>query len=136
MFNLESLRNTDLKKASTRRIQNLYTLLTGREAKGAEDRYMMVAIISSYIEGVQWKDCVPGATPEQYNRYASDMLSPDRAFSEHDIRTIRLLHQSGWGYNKIAKLYGKQPNYIRNIVKGKIYRDVTLPKNYDGRIGS
>lgn len=44
-----------------------------------------------------------------------------------DVIAIRCLHEDGMSFAKIGKMYGKQPNYIRNIVIGKLYKNVKMP---------
>jgi len=44
--------------------------------------------------------------------------------TEQDVRTIRWMREDGHSYNAIAKMFGKQANYIRNICIRKIWKHV------------
>lgn len=48
----------------------------------------------------------------------------DRKMDSLVVKQIRSLHNNGVGYSTIAKMFNKQPNYIRNICIRKIYKDV------------
>jgi len=92
--------NADGKKAYAEYLQQMAAIEAERQAKGE------TKMLSASVMGV-------------------DGYQPDgRKFNAGDIHSIRTAHKSGLKYSEIAKIHGCSAAMIRNIIIGKVYRDI------------
>ena len=120
-----------LKKMSTAALTNLFVQIYGA-FPNTFDRDEIRSDIYLYIfrenggksEANIQRDAEQAARNLQHVVKTMAGLVQAPQMTDGDVQAIRALHEDGMGYGSIAKMYGKQPNYIRNIVIRKLYKNV------------
>ncbi len=120
-----------LKKINTNRLAAIYTEITGREPSEMIDRQMMINIVycrqhEAEVEENADRNRQKGSmVVRSFHRInKSDKNDGKSRFSDRQIKMIREMKKAGASYGDIRKVFGMElrPNYLRNIVIGKIYK--------------
>ena len=109
----------NLKKMNSNNLRQAFRAVCGYNFSDPNDRDMMIAIIDSKIEG-------QSTTAKKMFETMKVWFQPTivREMSDARIRTIRAMRADGATLKEIGDLFNKRPQYIRNIVIGKLYASV------------
>jgi len=124
-----------VKKMSTVQLKKIFKKVRNHECSEFYDRQMLIFVISEmmidpkiysmFIHSTQNLIIERNRIFVQWLISITNELDEDRMNLVQRIKTIRTLYESGeYGYNKIGKMFNLSHVFVRNIIIGKVYKNI------------